>query len=188
MSTRVAIVGLMFLLLTACMAAPAHAGTLYTCKGPGNTTSYQDTPCPAGKTLGTGHFKSTPYAAPAVQPVDTPPTEHTPSPVAPPAPPQLLPQQPVAWICKGGPRRWLQFSPCPATYDKAAPIDVDGTTIAGEHVNGTGTVLIPVPVEAQPLDSSGACAALGDKSLRIPHRGSSDVYARNVLKSKYCGL
>ncbi len=97
--------------------------------------------------------------------------------------------EPIAgWICTAGQRRWLQFSPCPATYMRVSSVDMEGTTDSGEHMTGSGTVSTPTPVQQQPLTADQVCDALGDPSVRIPHHGSSDVYERNILKSKYCGL
>ena len=93
----------------------------------------------------------------------------------------------VGWICQIPAQRWLQFSPCPATYTHSAPVDVDGVIAGmGQMVHGTGSVSVDSPVQSFPLDSNGVCAALADPSLRIPHHGSSDIYERSVLKSKFC--
>jgi hypothetical protein len=166
-----------------------RAGTLYVCEGPNGVKAYQDKPCPSKtKTVRTGAFKSTPYTPPAV--VETPVTVSDQAVAAPP-PPRFI-QQPepetVGWICETGTKRWLQFTPCPPTYMRSAPVDVDGVIAGtGQMVHGIGSVGVPVPVQTTPLDSNGVCAALGDSSLRIPHHGSSDVYERNVLRGKFCG-
>lgn len=171
----------------------AHAGTLYVCEGPNGVKAYQDKPCPAkAKTVGTGTFKSTPYT-PSPRPPPPDPAE-----VAPDVSPQRMAPQPrvaeavadptpVGWICEAGQRRWLQFSPCPATYMRAAPVHVDGIIAdTGSPMYGTGTIRVPAPVQSTPLNRSGVCAALGDRSIRVPHSGSSDVYERNKFKAKYC--
>lgn len=172
-------------------AGAARAGTLYVCEGANGVKSYQDTPCPAkAKTVGIGTYKSTPYAPPPVRSVPTP--AETPAYASAPPPPQIArppTPDPVGWICETTARRWLQFSPCPATYMRAAPVDVDGiNTQTGGFIHGTGSVAIPTPVESTPLTHAGVCLALGDHSIRVRHSGSSDVYERSVLKSKHgCG-
>lgn len=167
----------------------AYAGTLYVCKGANGVKAYQDTPCPdTAKTVGTGTFKSTPYAPPVARAVQ-PPADPQPAPQARPQQPTPVPvaQQPVGWICETGSRQWLQFSPCPATYMRAQAVDVDGH-IAGTAVpvHGTGSINVPTPVQSTPLGRAGVCAALGDRSIRVSHHGSSDTYERGILRSKYC--
>lgn len=94
----------------------------------------------------------------------------------------------VGWICTTDSSRWLQFSRCPASQPRGQAVDVRGfSAYTGEPIQGTATVDVPVPVQAQPLTADGVCAALGDPSLRIPHHGSSDIYERGLLKRKYCG-
>lgn len=166
----------------------ARAGTLYVCEGPNGVKAYQDTPCPTkAKTVGTGTLKSTPYAPAPVR--DAAPPAAMPDYTA--APPQQVASapapQPVGWICETAYRRWLQFSPCPATYMRASSVDVNGFIVgSGAPVHGTGTVGVPTPVQSTPLDRNGVCATLGDHSVRIHHTGSSDVYERNKLKAEYC--
>lgn len=173
------------------VAGAASAGTLYVCEGPSGAKAYQDTPCPTKtKTVGTGTFKSTPYA-----PAPMRPTPHDEQSAGAPLPPQPAARADipkpvvVGWVCEAGARRWLQFSPCPATYMRAAPVDVDGfNTQTGGFIHGTGSVDIPAPVRSTELTRAGVCAALGNHSIHVHHSGSSDVYERSVLKSKYgCG-
>lgn len=168
-------------------AGTAHAATLYVCEGPNGVKAYQDTPCAAkAKTVGTSTFKSSPYAPPATPPPREDETTAQTS-QAPPAPLPAVAAEPVGWICTAGPRRWLQFSPCPATYMRPSAASMDGFNAqTGQFMHGTGTVNIPTPVESQPLTRAGVCLAAGDHSVQIHHSGSSDVYERNVLKSKYC--
>src|SRR6185437_6163029 len=164
----------------------AHAGDLYVCKDSHGNVAYQDHPCPhSATTVGKGQFKSTPYTPSPTVAESSDQSSSEPQ-------PQLIqiaqqePQQPVGWICQAGRRVWLQFYPCPATYNKAAPVNVDGViTGTAAHVSGAGTVIIPTPVQATPLDSAGVCTALGNPSIRVQHSGSSDVYERSTLKSKY---
>jgi len=175
-------------LLALASVGVAHAGTLYVCEGPGGVKAYQDTPCPAkAKTVGTGTFKSTPYAPPPVQRVAAP-VDAAPAPVAAlQSAVAAAPPRPVGWLCQAGARRWLQFSRCPDTYMRAAAADMNGFDAqSGRFIHGTGTVDMPTPVESQPLTRAGVCLAAGDPSVQIHHSGSSDVYERNVLKSKYC--
>lgn len=94
--------------------------------------------------------------------------------------------QAVSWLCTAGSRRWLQFSPCPATYMAQGSIDVQGTTDYGQHITGSGSVGIPQPVQQQALDQADTCNAVSDPSIRIPHHGSSDIYERSVLKGRFC--
>lgn len=71
MSGRNAIAGLMLLLLTACMVAPAHAGDIYACRDAHGNMAYQDKPCPTkSKTVGRGSYKpvpDAPYSSPYAQ-------------------------------------------------------------------------------------------------------------------------
>jgi hypothetical protein len=69
---------------------------------------------------------------------------------------------------------------------RATSADMDGIdTRTGAFMHGAGTVDIPTPVESTPLTRAGVCLAAGDPSEHIHHSGSSDVYERNVMKSKF---
>lgn len=95
----------------------------------------------------------------------------------------------VGWICTIDGRRSLQFSQCPATMPRGQTVHVNGhSTYTGEPIQGTANVEVQTPVQSQPLTADGVCAVLGDPSVRIPHHGSSDVYERGMLKSRYCGF
>jgi len=61
------ILGLILLLLTACLAAPARAGDIYACKDTQGRMAYQDTPCPTtAKTA--SHVTYRPFAKPSPAP------------------------------------------------------------------------------------------------------------------------
>lgn len=71
MGSRNAIAGLVFVLLTACMVIPAHAGDIYACKDAHGNMAYQDKPCPTkSETVGHGSYKpvpDAPYSSPYAQ-------------------------------------------------------------------------------------------------------------------------
>lgn len=97
-------------------------------------------------------------------------------------------QTPSGWLCTTDDDIWLQFSPCPSTVMRSQTINVNGETMNGQPAHGVGTVRVPIPVQSQPLDDEGVCDAASNGIIQIEYDGtlSSDVYARNVVKSKYC--
>lgn len=71
MGVRNVILGLILLLITACLTVPAHAGDIYACKDARGNMAYQDKPCPTqAKTVGHGSYKpvpDAPYSSPYTQ-------------------------------------------------------------------------------------------------------------------------
>lgn len=94
--------------------------------------------------------------------------------------------QPSAYECVAGSKHWIQITPCPRVYLKDPRNTNDDPSANSEPDRGSYVLLERVPVHQQPLDRSELCRKLDDDSIPIKHNGSSDVYERNVAKSKYC--
>lgn len=187
---RTLLLGVFFFLALA--FASAHAADVYVCQGPHGTKIFQQEPCPKSTTpIAHGTFQRQPDAPSPYQPMQNnysttgariySRARTVAQPVANP------PQQVAGYICTAGDRKWVQTSPCPPTYTKSVPVDVDGQTISGEHVEGTGWVDLQAPVQQQQQNRAGMCGAMGDPGVHVKHSGQSDVYERNVGKAKYCG-
>ena len=184
--------------VVAALAASHAAGAadIFECKGANGVTSFQNEPCaPRQKTMAHGSYQREPDAPSSYQP---PPGQYqgaepmtrtrTGAVIAAPGDPSRQ-QATVAYQCTAGDRRWVQYSPCPATYMHGIAVDgLNGQTDNGQHVtNGSGWAQVQSPVDQQSMTSQQLCAQLGDGGARIPHSGQSDVYERNVAKRKYCG-
>jgi hypothetical protein len=94
--------------------------------------------------------------------------------------------QPSAYECLAGPKHWIQTVPCPQVYLKDPRDTTDDPSLNGEPERGSSVLLERVPVHQQPLDKSELCRKLDDESISVKHNGSSDVYERNLTRSKYC--
>jgi len=86
--------------------------------------------------------------------------------------------QPSAYECLAGPKVWIRMDPCPRVYLKDIREDSNDYAIKKEPER--------VPVQQQPLDASELCQKLDDHKMPLQHYGSSDVYERNLAKTKYC--
>jgi hypothetical protein len=95
---------------------------------------------------------------------------------------------PSAYECIAGSKVWIQMAPCPRIYlkDPRNAVDDDDSTTESDLTRGSAVPLERVPVQQQPLDASALCRALHDHKVPLKHHGSSDVYERNLAKSKYC--
>lgn len=94
--------------------------------------------------------------------------------------------QPYAYECIAGSKHWIQMTPCPQVYLKDPRNTDDDPSSNSEPERGSYVLLERVPVHQQPLDKSELCRKLDDENIPMKHNGSSDVYERNVAKSKYC--
>jgi len=93
---------------------------------------------------------------------------------------------PVAYQCTAGSKVWIQTDPCPAIYLKDVREGVGDSYIRQLARAGASVPLERVPVRQTQLDASELRRKLDDHKIVLKHDGSSDVYARNVAKSKYC--
>jgi hypothetical protein len=93
---------------------------------------------------------------------------------------------PSAYECIAGPKHWIQTVPCPQVSLKDPRDTTYDPSLNSEPERGSYVLLDRVPVDEQPLDKSELCRKLDDNSIPIKHNGSSDVYERNLAKSKYC--
>lgn len=92
---------------------------------------------------------------------------------------------PVAYQCAAGSKVWIQMNPCPQIYLKDIRQDGDPSEDI-EPERGSSIPLERVPVLQRPLDASELCRKLDDQKIPLKHHGGSDVYERNLAKSKYC--
>lgn len=173
----------------------SHAGDIYTCKGANGVNTYQNTPCPKPES----QLQHSTYDASLARP-GTPPPDAAEQPVqqgevnqAPPravadssAPRQNTP--PAAYRCTAGNRTWIQRTPCPATYREGQSVDVDGRTMEGQMVRGTGWIDVEKPVQQQVMSQDALCDQVR-AGARIGQGGSSasQSYERNKLKRNLCG-
>lgn len=93
---------------------------------------------------------------------------------------------PVAYQCTAGSKVWIQMKPCPAIYLKDVREAVGDDTYDSLPERGSSVPLDRIPVRQQQLSAPELCRKLDDHRILLKHHGSSDVYARNVAKSKYC--
>lgn len=91
----------------------------------------------------------------------------------------------VAYQCTAGSKAWIQMNPCPQIYLKDIRQDGDPSEDI-ELERGASIPLERVPVRQQPLDAPELCRKLDDHKIPLKHHGGSDVYERNLAKSKYC--
>jgi len=173
----------------------AQAGDIYVCKGANGVNTYQNTPCPKPAS----QLQHSTYDASLARP-GTPPADGVQQPVqqrelyrAPAAgstdanPPP--PAAPTGYQCTAGRRTWIQRTRCPTTYTEAQSVDVDGRTIDGQMVTGTGWINIEKPVQQQTMDRDTLCDQVR-AGARIGQSGGSDAsqaYERNKLKRSLCG-
>lgn len=193
-------------------AGPATAGDIYTCKGAHGEKVYQNAPCPtpdkqvdhqqydpamaraadgsAGATdriytslMGSYSEQSTAtagYSGGARYSNGSPPVpgERT----------SPAPTAPTGYQCKAGQRIWMQTTRCPATYKEAQSVDVDGRTITGQMVRGSGWIDVEKPVQQQAMDRDAFCDQVR-AGARIGEGGGTDAsqsYERNKLKRNLC--
>lgn len=100
--------------------------------------------------------------------------------------PQTGDVPPPAYECIAGTKHWIQLAPCPQVALEDPRDTSDDPSLNSEPERGSYVLLDREPVNEQPLDKSELCRKLDDNSIPIKHNGSSDVYERNLAKSKYC--
>lgn len=171
-----------------------HAGDIYTCKGPGGVNVYQNTPCPTPQAeLKHSQYDAAMARAPAPPPVAYAGSQAMPGQVNA-APPREV-QQPVqqqgdataGYRCTAGRKSWIQFAPCPSTYNAPALVDVDGFTTTGQHVTGTGWVHQQAPVRQTTMDRDTLCAQVA-AGANVGGRTDGDkAYERNKVRRNLCG-
>jgi len=194
MVTRAAVGLVMVLGLS--VAHTVIAGDIYVCKGSNGVNTYQNTPCPKPA----DQLQHNTYDASLARP-GTPPPDDVRQPVqqrelhqAPLADAantgsSPAPIAPTGYQCTAGRRTWIQRTPCPATYQDSQSVDVDGHTIDGQMVTGTGWINVEKPVQQQAMDRDALCDQVRARA-RIGQSGGSDAsqsYERNKLKRNLCG-
>lgn len=174
------------------------AGNIYVCKGKHGVNVYQNTLCanaaaqlqhstfnddvgrpsapePAYERMPTGNSNNA-SAAVAVANHRNAPVQQSSEPVQ------------HAYACQAGNKRWIQSTPCPATYTKSQMVDVDGYSDNGTPMSGTAFVPTQAPVQSQTLDAQQICDRLNHFASTGHGDAAAQGYERNKLRAKYnCG-
>ncbi|WP_244754314.1 DUF4124 domain-containing protein [Rhodanobacter sp. B2A1Ga4] len=175
----------------------AHAGDIYTCKGTNGVNVYQNTPCPP-KQPQLKHRQYDESMARAPSPQATEPQVVQQRVVQGQAPAdgyantagqgrEVAPAPTVAYQCTAGRRTWIQKTPCPSTYNQAAPVNVTGFTASGQHFTGNGWVDQRAPVREQSMDQSSLCDRVRAGANVGGDSEASRSYERNKIKRNLCG-
>ncbi len=178
------------------LSGGARAGDIYTCKGANGVNVYQNTPCPPKQAeLKHSRYDESLSRAPAAQDTDDQVVQQRVVQEQPPAGGSAsttrqgggAPAPAAAYQCTAGRRTWIQKTPCPSTYSQAAPVNVTGFTVSGQHFTGNGFMNQQAPVQQQSMDQSDLCDRVNAGANVGGDSESSRSYERNKIKRNLCG-
>lgn len=179
-------------------AHSARAGDINKCKGSKGETIYQSAPCPVGsKVIGRGHFEPVPDdphqvraaaeeaeriryerdAQAGIANANVSPNIDAPNSTTGTA-------ATAGFSCSVNGRSWVQATPCPATSTRFQSEHLSGTILnTGEHVSGTATRRVTVPVESKALSKDELCDQLSSNP-KVAERGADadSSYRRRQLR------
>jgi hypothetical protein len=93
---------------------------------------------------------------------------------------------PSAYQCTAGSQVWIQMDPCPRIYLKDPQDEDAAPSVDADPVRMPPALLERVSVHQRKLDAPELCRELDDHKVPLKHHGSSDVYERNLAKSRFC--